>query len=169
MDTPPRLTVARPDALAVADTVLPDGWQPSEDALLALSIALDLDVNAATVQFVDRYRGKRLSEATPATAPLTSWLHLWCVALVLEDGRRQVRFRRQLRATRAQIEAAHEIGGADRSAGARGGSAAADGDRVSDASLARIEAGRGLLRKRSGLTGPWPRMSTRSISRSRSR
>ncbi|MBC2590399.1 hypothetical protein [Rhodococcus aetherivorans] len=110
MDTPPRLTVAHPDALAVADTVLPDDWQPSEDALLTLSIALDLDVNAATVQFVDRYRGKRLSEATPATAPLTSWLHLWCVALVLEDGRRQVRFHQQLRATRAQIEAAHEIG-----------------------------------------------------------
>ncbi|NGP09461.1 hypothetical protein G6038_29150 [Rhodococcus sp. 14C212] len=111
MDIPPRLTVAEPVALAVVDTVLPDDWQPSEDALLALSIALDLDVNAATVQFVERHRGKRLSEATPTGAPLTSWLHLWCVALVLEDGRRQVQFRKQLRATRVQIEAAREIGG----------------------------------------------------------
>lgn len=110
MDTPPRLTITELEGLAGAEVVLPDDWQPSEDALLALSVALDLDVNAATVQFVDRYRGKRLSEATPAGVPSTSWLHLWCVALVLEDGRRQVRFRQQLRATQAQLDAARRIG-----------------------------------------------------------
>ncbi|MGW0019516.1 hypothetical protein ACWDUD_14395 [Rhodococcus sp. NPDC003382] len=94
----------------VDDPVLPEDWQPSDDAMLALSIALDIDVNAATVQFLDRYRGRRLSEATPEGAPRTSWLGLWCIALVLEDGRRQEVFRRQLRATREQIEAAREIG-----------------------------------------------------------
>ncbi|MGV9746379.1 hypothetical protein ACWDTG_15870 [Rhodococcus zopfii] len=108
METEPRLhlTASGP----VDDPVLPDDWQPSDDAMLALSIALDIDVNAATVQFLDRYRGRRLSEATPAGAPRTSWLGLWCIALVLEDGRRQEVFRRQLRATKEQIDAAREIG-----------------------------------------------------------
>lgn len=108
METEPRLRLTVSDP--VDDPVLPDDWQPSDDAMLALSIALDIDVNAATVQFLDRHRGRRLSEATPAGAPRTSWLGLWCIALVLEDGRRQEVFRRQLRATQDQIDAAREIG-----------------------------------------------------------